>query len=99
MSSTSVTSRLTQSGSGRLAGGEDLEKNRRSTTLSVIVPVYNEQFLVEASLARLEVLGESPLLEQVKVIVVDDGSSDDTVDAIARFRESHDLPGKSKLSW
>ena len=65
----------------------------------MVVPAYNEQFLIEASLARLEVLGESPLLEQIKVIVVDDGSSDGTADAIARFRESRDLPGKSKLSW
>jgi glycosyltransferase involved in cell wall biosynthesis len=99
MSSTSTTSRLIHSDSTRLTGGRDLEKNRRSTTLSVIVPVYNEQFLVEASLARLDVLGESPLLEQIMVIVVDDGSSDHTAEAIARFRESHDLPGKSKLSW
>ena len=43
-----------------------LEQNRTSTTLSVIVPVYNEQFLVEASLARLEVLGESSLLERIR---------------------------------
>jgi glycosyltransferase involved in cell wall biosynthesis len=91
--------------SARLAGaaapaaGQDLERQRRSTTLAVVVPAYNEQFLIEASLARLEVLGESPLLEQIKVIVVDDGSSDGTADAIARFRESRDLPGKSKLSW
>src|SRR5271154_5286916 len=105
MSSTSATNRLAHGDSARLAigaspaGGRDLEKNRRSTTLSVIVPAYNEQFLIEASLARLDVLGESPLLEQIRVIVVDDGSSDDTADAIARFRESHDLPGTSKLSW
>ena len=79
--------------------GQNLERNRTSTTLSVIVPAYNEQFLIEASLARLEVLRESPLLEQIKVIVVDDGSSDGTADAIARFRESHESPSKSKLSW
>jgi glycosyltransferase involved in cell wall biosynthesis len=105
MSSTSATNRVVRGESGRSAGaaapaaGQDLERQRRSTTLSVIVPAYNEQFLVEASLARLEVLGESPLLEQIKVIVVDDGSSDGTADALARFRESRDLLGKSKLSW
>src|SRR5271163_2574344 len=105
MSSTSATNRVAHGDSARLAGaaapagGRDLERNRRSTTLSVIVPAYNEQFLVGASLARLEVLGESPLLEQIKVIVVDDGSSDDTAGAIARFRESRESPGKSKLSW
>jgi glycosyltransferase involved in cell wall biosynthesis len=105
MSGASATNRVAHADLARLAGaaapvgGGDLERNRRSTTLSVIVPVYNEQFLVEASLARLEVLGESPLLEQIKVIVVDDGSSDGTADAIARFRESHDSRGESKLSW
>jgi glycosyltransferase involved in cell wall biosynthesis len=103
MSGTTATNRAALTDSGRLAGsakaGQDLEGKRRSTTLSVIVPAYNEQFLIEASLARLEVLGESPLLEQIKVIVVDDGSSDHTPDAIARFRESHDLSGKPKLSW
>jgi glycosyltransferase involved in cell wall biosynthesis len=105
MSSTSATNRVVRAESDRFAGaaapaaGRDLERQRRSTTLSVIVPAYNEQFLVEASLARLEVLGESPLLEQIKVIVVDDGSSDGTAGAIERFRESRDLLGKSKLSW
>jgi glycosyltransferase involved in cell wall biosynthesis len=105
MSSTSATNRLAHGESARLAiggspvGGRDLEKNRRSTTLSVIVPVYNERFLIEASLARLDVLGESSLLEQIKVIVVDDGSSDGTADAIARFRESRESRGDSRFSW
>jgi glycosyltransferase involved in cell wall biosynthesis len=105
MSRTSATNRVARTDTARFAGaaapagGQDVERKRRSTTLSVIVPAYNEQFLIEASLARLEVLGESPLLEQINVIVVDDGSSDGTADAIARFRESHDLPSESKLSW
>src|SRR5271170_8448770 len=105
MSTISSTDRAKQGTSpGRMTGsalvrGDVPAKTRTSTTLSVIVPAYNEQFLIEASLARLEVLGESSLLEQIKVIVVDDGSSDGTADAIARFRESHDSPGKSKLSW
>jgi glycosyltransferase involved in cell wall biosynthesis len=74
-------------------------QNRTSTTLSVIVPVYNEQFLVEASLARLEVLGESSLLERIKVIVVDDASSDGTPEALARFRESRESKNNPRLSW
>jgi glycosyltransferase involved in cell wall biosynthesis len=41
-------------------------------SLSVLVPVYNEQHLVETSLARLETLTESPLLSRLQVIVVDD---------------------------
>ena len=73
---------------------------RASTTLSVIVPAYNEQYLVGTSLARLRVLGESPLLEMVKVIVVDDGSSDATAQAITDFRESLESgPIDPKFSW
>jgi glycosyltransferase involved in cell wall biosynthesis len=76
-----------------------LERNRSTTSLSVIVPVYNEQFLVEASLARLEVLGESSLLERIQVIVVDDASSDGTPMALERFRESRGSRSDPKFSW
>jgi glycosyltransferase involved in cell wall biosynthesis len=79
--------------------GEAHEKKRTSVSLSVIVPVYNEQYLVETSLARLEVLGESSLLERIQVIVVDDASSDDTPGALARFRESCQSQRDPKFSW
>jgi glycosyltransferase involved in cell wall biosynthesis len=59
-----------------------------TSTLSVIVPVYNEQFLVQASLSRLRVLGQSSLLQRIKVIVVDDASKDQTPVMIECFRES-----------
>ncbi len=48
------------------------------TSLTVLVPVYNEQHLVATSLARLEVLETSPHLERVQVVVVDDSSRDRT---------------------
>jgi glycosyltransferase involved in cell wall biosynthesis len=79
---------------------EGSERRRTSTTLSVIVPVYNEQYLVETSLGRLRVLSESPLLESIKIIVVDDASSDGTADAIRRFRASlESSEADPKLSW
>jgi len=85
---------------GRTPGvGESCEGERTSTTLSVIVPAYNEQFLIETSLARLEVLGESSLLRHIKVIVVDDGSSDATAAAIERFREKRESRRDAKFSW
>jgi glycosyltransferase involved in cell wall biosynthesis len=105
MSATSSTRRaehgsLSQRGDARRnPRGEVPEKTRTSTTLSVVVPAYNEQFLIEASLSRLEVLGESPLLDRVQVVVVDDGSSDGTADAIARFRESCESRRDPKFSW
>src|SRR5207245_11199162 len=49
-----------------------------STSLSIIVPVYNEQYLVQSSLRRLELLGDSPLLSRIKVIIVDVGWTDRT---------------------
>jgi glycosyltransferase involved in cell wall biosynthesis/phospholipid N-methyltransferase len=67
-------------------GRQDADSTRASSSLSVIVPVYNEQFLVSTSLGRLRVLGQSPVLDRVKVIVVDDGSSDGTADVLKSFR-------------
>ena len=81
-----------------------VEEHRQQTTtsLSVIVPAYNEQYLVEASLERLKILETSPLLHRVQVVVVDDGSKDATAQAIGRFRnslESDRLDGKLQWTW
>jgi glycosyltransferase involved in cell wall biosynthesis len=56
-----------------------------ATSLSVLVPVFDEQHLVAASLARLEVLRDSPHLERTQVIVVDDSSRDATPEVLAAF--------------
>ena len=78
----------------------DLKTGQAGTTLSVIVPVYNEQYLVATSLARLCVLADSPLLQTVKVIVVDDGSSDGSRETIRYFRSSLELQEHNqKLTW
>lgn len=71
-----------------------------TTTLSVIVPVYNEHYLVEASLARLESLGDCPLLARVRIIVVDDASRDATPFVLDRFRQSLQArPWKGTFEW
>jgi len=76
------------------------ERLLTSTTLSVIVPAYNEEYLIATSLARLKVLGKSPLLRLIKVIVVDDASKDGTAEAIARFRVRLDSgTGDPKFQW
>src|ERR1700680_3721633 len=72
---------------------------KSSTTLSIIVPAYNEQHLVVPSVDRLHLLGESPLFDRVKVIVVDDGSTDGTATALKTFSLSlADIPAK-KVEW
>jgi glycosyltransferase involved in cell wall biosynthesis len=67
------------------------EQADKRISLSILVPVYNEQYLVEASLRRLEILAESALIERVRVIVVNDASTDQSAAALRRFRES--VPG------
>ena len=56
-----------------------------ATSLSVLVPAYNEQHLVATSLSRLEVLEGSPHLARVQVIVVDDCSKDQTSAVLRAF--------------
>jgi glycosyltransferase involved in cell wall biosynthesis len=56
---------------------------KSTTSLSVIVPAYNEQHLVAPSFDRFRALRESPFLDRVKVIVVDDRSSDGTTAELA----------------
>src|SRR5271163_56121 len=105
MSATSSKNRVegtgTMRGSAEVPFSQDgMGKKRTSTTLSVIVPVYNEQYLIATSLARLSVLGESPLLQEIKVIVVNDGSTDGTAAAIEGFRASVESgTADSKFSW
>jgi len=71
----------------------------RKLSLAVLVPVYNEQYLVEASLLRLEVLRESPWLNRVKVIVVNDASTDQTGEVLQRFREELGGTGLAAFEW
>jgi len=68
-------------------------------SLSVLVPVYNEQYLVESSLRRLEVLASSPWLNRVRVIVVNDASKDQTGGVLKTIREKLAQPGATRLEW
>ena len=55
------------------------------TSLTVLVPVFDEQHLVATSLARLEVLSSSPHLARVQVVVIDDSSRDRTAGVLRAF--------------
>ena len=70
-----------------------------TTTLSVLVPVYNEQYLVASSLRRLQVLGASPLLERIQVVVVDDCSRDETASVLAQFQRELESAPWPKFEW
>jgi len=70
----------------------------KKTTLSVIVPVFNEEYLVESSLRRLFILEESPILEKIEIIVVNDCSKDNTPEILKQL--SKKLPPISnKFEW
>lgn len=71
------------------------------TTLSVLVPVYNEQYLVEESLGRLRILESSPLLDRIQVVVVDDCSKDATPAVLERFQAEERTRAKSglRIDW
>lgn len=72
----------------------------RHISLSVLVPVYNEQYLVAASLRRLNDIGQSPLLERLQIIVVDDCSTDRTSVVLQEFKESLATEVQnSRLQW
>jgi len=60
-------------------------------SLSVLVPAYNEQHLVAASLERLAALEASPHLERIQVVVVDDSSRDGTARVLAEFAQARGI--------
>jgi glycosyltransferase involved in cell wall biosynthesis len=67
-------------------------------SLSVLVPAYNEQHLVAASLGRLQVLESSPYLERIQVVVVDDCSTDATPTVLKGFAQDRGLSWQDDAS-
>jgi glycosyltransferase involved in cell wall biosynthesis len=73
--------------------------DRPATSLSVLVPVYNERYLVAESLRRLEVLGESPRLARIEIVVVDDCSTDATPEVLRAFAAERASRPQDRISW
>ena len=55
-----------------------------SFRLSVLIPVYNERHVVDASVRRVLAL-EHPLISELEIIIVDDCSKDGTSDVLRRL--------------
>jgi glycosyltransferase involved in cell wall biosynthesis len=81
----------------------DLKSANRQVSLSVLVPVYNERYLVTESLQRLTILSGDEHLSHVEIIVVDDGSIDGTAEVLKQFAERAKALGAErgggKISW
>jgi glycosyltransferase involved in cell wall biosynthesis len=56
--------------------------------LSVVMPVYNERYLVAESVRRVLAV-ESPLISRLDLIIVDDGSTDGTRDILRPLAAEH----------
>jgi glycosyltransferase involved in cell wall biosynthesis/phospholipid N-methyltransferase len=74
-----------------------------SISVSVLVPVFNEQHLVAECLNRLRLLAHCEFLSSLEVIVVDDGSTDRTPQVLAGFAQSQasgsDNPATERIRW
>jgi glycosyltransferase involved in cell wall biosynthesis len=57
---------------------------RPAFRLSVLMPVYDERFLVETAVARVLAF-ESPWIQDLELVIVDDGSRDGTGDLLRRI--------------
>jgi glycosyltransferase involved in cell wall biosynthesis len=68
------------------------------TSLSVLVPVFNEEYLVEESLKRLFVLDDSNYIEKIQIIIINDGSRDNSGQIIEKFLKNIP-PKKDKFEW
>jgi glycosyltransferase involved in cell wall biosynthesis len=55
-----------------------------STTLSVVIPAYNEERFIGTLLERIRAVDLAPLGVTAEIIVVDDGSKDRTVEIASR---------------
>ncbi|HTA17153.1 MAG TPA: glycosyltransferase [bacterium] len=70
---------------------------KKTASLSILVPVFNERYLVEESLGRLTALAKDGNISKVQVIVVDDCSRDDSASIVEAFIRRQARRGK--LRW
>ncbi|MBQ9706100.1 MAG: glycosyltransferase family 2 protein, partial [Paludibacteraceae bacterium] len=69
---------------GRMTGGSRKEQRGDSVKLSVVIPTFNAGWLVRHSLQSVE----AQTCRDVEIVVVDDGSTDDTVRRVEELAAS-----------
>lgn len=69
------------------------------TSISVLIPVYNERHLVVASLSRLKILDSCEHLERIEAIVVNDCSKDGTDKILETFAREVSQATGSRIEW
>jgi hypothetical protein len=70
-----------------------------TVSLTVLVPAYNERYLIAESLRRLKVLEQCPHLSRIEVIVVDDGSTDGTAQILEASKRELTSRAGGKIEW
>jgi len=58
-------------------------------TLSIVVPVYNEEVYISKTLAEVLAVAMPGIKKQI--IVIDDGSKDKTAAVLIQFKKKHKL--------
>ena len=71
--------------------------NMRSMTLDVVVPLYNDEEVIE-TLCKTVLSSLDQEFRSVRLILVDDGSSDDSYATALRMKELHDSIEVIKLA-
>ena len=61
------------------------KSNKEKYLISIIIPVYNEEKTINSILSTL------PKSDKIEIIVIDDYSSDNSVEEIKRAQKSHDI--------
>ena len=70
-----------------------MKGHEKSTFVSVIIPTYNRKAILEKSLSAL--LTQTYPGDRYEIIVIDDGSTDETGAMVSRLVEEHGLEGQS----
>ncbi|MZH41834.1 MAG: glycosyltransferase, partial [Nitrospinae bacterium] len=65
----------------------DMDKNPE---ISIVVPVYNEEPLIEELCSRLICVGDG-LKRSYEILIVDDGSDDGSFEKLNRVREANQV--------